>query len=453
MRSFLLAVSLFAGAAIQGAGIDQLRADYAQRFLDPQAHLRLSKHLEANGQRLTAFFVSEAARRQYFGDEVFDPAFRLVILDDPFDNSPEAEKRLAAAVAAAPGDAATLMKLADVYISRSNWKKAEPLVRKAIALAPDEHDYFAVLEQILVRANRLDDALKVRKQWADAHPQARETTIERVQQLLRAESPEAEKALAAALAAYPDEGILHFHHAGVLAEKDPAAAEKAYLRAAELEPKLAMVQGWTGRFFLKNTKEPERALEHYLNAYFLDPHFYDSEYAESRIRSLAYDRAQALIAAQPGADVATLLRHPDPVVVGLTIDRAGGAWKPEYAEPLISLLAHDDPNVRAMSSLVLSHHLAAADPRLDALLAHDDLRVRGMAAYIAGAKRGEAIVPLMTSWLDHPAQLIRYDAMSVLAMHGGKAGRDVLMKLRRSGKYIEPRLRDILDIAAGKKPR
>jgi HEAT repeat protein len=85
------------------------------------------------------------------------------------------------------------------------------------------------------------------------------------------------------------------------------------------------------------------------------------------------------------------------------------------------------------------------------LLAHDDLRVRGGAAYVAGALRGEAIVPLMTSWLDHESQLIRYDAISVLAISGGKPGHAVLMKLRKEGKVTELALRTILDMVAAKR--
>lgn len=441
MRFFLFAVSMSVCVAIHADELAQLRADYANRFMEPEAHLRLSKHLEEKGERLTAFFISEAARRQYFGDTVFDPAFRAVFLGDTFDNSPAAEKRLAAAVAAEPANASARMKLADVHLSRGEWKKAEREVRAAMAQVPDEYEYVAVLEEILRRDGREKDAVALTKQWVAAHPQTRSAVLSRIEELLEAKSPEAEKAIDAALVTYPEDALLHFHRAGVLRDKDQAAAAKAYLRAAELDPKSALIQGWTARFFLKQAKDPERALHYYLNAYFLDPHFNDGEYAEGRIRELAMDRATARIGQQ---DLVTLLRDPDPVVIGLSMDRVDTEWKDELIEPLIALLGHDDPTLRAVAMMVLSKHMRD-DARLAALLVHDDLRVRGMSAYIAAALRGEAIVPLMISWLEHPSQLIRYDAISVLAMHGGKPGRAALKKLRASGKVTEPRLREMLD--------
>jgi tetratricopeptide (TPR) repeat protein len=121
----------------------------------------------------------------------------------------------------------------------------------------------------------------------------------RIETLFTAKSPEAAKAIDAALATYPEDAFLHYHRAGILsASGDHAAAAKAYVRAAELDPKSAVIQGWTARFFLKQAKDPERALEYYLNAYFLDPHFYDTEYAEGRIRTLAMERGAARFQAE-----------------------------------------------------------------------------------------------------------------------------------------------------------
>src|SRR4051794_8751521 len=113
MRSLLIALLLAAPLSA-----DDLRQQYAIHFLDPKAHLRLAKDLMDHGDRLTAFFISETARQGYFPEEVFNPAFREVFLDDRFDNSADAEKRAAAAVAQAPDDPKKRMKLADIFLSR-----------------------------------------------------------------------------------------------------------------------------------------------------------------------------------------------------------------------------------------------------------------------------------------------------------------------------------------------
>ena len=66
-------------------------------------------------------------------------------------------------------------------------------------------------------------------------------------------------------------------------DKKIQEAEEHFVRAAALAKDSPHIQGWTGRFFLKVKLDGPKALEYYLNAYFLDPHFYDSEHAEDRI--------------------------------------------------------------------------------------------------------------------------------------------------------------------------
>jgi Flp pilus assembly protein TadD len=449
MRALLLAFTAVVSLAVHADELTQLRADYATHFLDPETHLRLSKHLEEKGDRLTAFFISEAARQQYFDEETFNRAFAVVFRDDHFDNSPEGEKRVAAEVVAAPDDAKKHSALADVFISRNEWKEAEAELRIAMKLAPDSDQYVNALAEVLRRDARSHDAAALLVDWVASHADSRGAARMRVETLLTARSPEAAKAIDEALTTHPDDAILHYHRAGLLnANGDHAGAAKAYVRAAELDPKSPVIQGWTARFFLKQAKDPERALDYYLNAYFLDPHFNDGEYAEGRIRTLAMERGAARYQAErsKGAALVKLLRDRDPFIALLAAQAAQDAWSEELTGPLIEFLGQDDPNLRAGAMLLLGSHMRANDERLAALLAHDDLRVRGAGAYVAGALRGEAIVPLMTSWLDHESQLIRYDAMSVLAMNGGASGRAVLMKLRKAGKVTEPRLRAILDM-------
>jgi hypothetical protein len=448
MRTLLLSLLLVAPTAGPADERATLRAEYASQFLTPEAHLWLSKYLNDRGERLTAFFVSEAARREYFEEEPFDRAFRAVFRDDHFDNSAAAEKKLKAEVDAAPEDAAKRARLADIFLSRREWKRAEKELRKLIVLT-DAYTDVEALRQVLISDGRDAEGDALIRTWMEKHPKSVEALRERIESLIRGHSPDLDKALAAAeaaLAEHPDDASLHFLSASALRDND--AAGKQYARAAELAPDSAYIQGWTARYFLKVLKDDARALEYYLNAYFNDPHFRDTEYAESRIRSLAMTMAAARTETLRSGGVAKRLTDADPVVVGLALEEADGAWRNEYADTVIALLAHDDPNVRALAAKALGGHLQPDDPRVDRLLEDPDLRVRGPAAYVAGALRGEKIVPLMTSWLEHPADLIRYDAISVLAINGGTVGRAVLMKLRSSGKVTEPRLKAMLDMVA-----
>lgn len=440
MHALLIALWL---AAPVPAG--DLWKQYTLHFLDPKAHLLLSKQLMANGDRLTAFFISEAARRNYFGDEVFDPAFREVFLDDHFDNSVAAEKRVAAEVAQTPGDAAKRVQLADIYLSRNEWKSAESELRKAIGLAPDTFQYVVVLAEVLRNDGRVKEGEQLMKAWVVRHPDTVESSSMRAAELLSSKPAEAAQLIDAGLAKYPDAAPLHLVRAQLLfARSDTAGAAKEFSRAAELDPKSALAQGSAGLFFLKTAHDKERALNYYLNAYFLDPHYYDGEYAESRIRDLAYGRAEAR---KGMTTLSVRLADADRLVVELAIEEANENWSDDLMAPLLALLRSDYPSSRYQAARILSLHLKPDDERLDRLLKDDDVRVRGAAAYIAGALRGAAIVPLMVSWLADPTELIQYDAVSVLALNGGPAGRAELVKFQQRQAVKNPHLRTLIERA------
>lgn len=450
-RIFLLLVFAFPIYA-NADELVQLRAEYASNFLNPETHLRLAKFLMDKGDRLNAFYISEAARRTYFGNASFDPAFRAVFRNDHFDNSVEAEKRLRESLEASPEDAKKRAQLADVFLSRSQWEKAESEIRIAAKLMPDSYAYVDVLGEILRRAGREVEAEATLNEWFAKHTQSLESLQARVHALGASNSTNAQAEADTALAAYPDDAYLHLLRAGLFeTDKNIESAAKEYVRAAELDNKSARIHGWTAHFFLKTMKDPARALQYYLNAYFIDPHFYDFEYAESRIPGVAswLARSRYTKARRSGESIVKLLEDTDPMIVGLALAEADKEWTSEMASAVIAILGNDGPT-RYSAAEVLGHHLRADDERIDRLLQDADLRVRSSSAYIAGALRGDMIVPLMASWLDHPADLIRYDAISVLATTAKQSGYELLMKVRAAGTVKEPRLRVMLDSVAHK---
>src|SRR5262249_48727092 len=66
---------------------------------------------------------------------------------------------------------------------------------------------------------------------------------------------------------------------------DLKQAEEYFVKAAEMSPNSVYIQSWVGRFFFKVRHDDLRALQFYLNAYFLSPHAYETEFVESRIRT------------------------------------------------------------------------------------------------------------------------------------------------------------------------
>src|SRR5262249_34001373 len=140
-----------------------------------------------------------------------------------------------------------------------------------------------------------------------------------------------------------------------------------FRKAAQLGKDDASIQGWTARFLLKVKKDQPQALQFYLNAYFLDPHFYDTEYAEGRIRSLNFDQANLRFreARKNGASLPRLLDDENPVVVSTAIHEMSKSWDAAFVKPLINVLSHDDDAVRWAATKTIMDHV---DREFDASL-------------------------------------------------------------------------------------
>jgi tetratricopeptide (TPR) repeat protein len=448
--SFLVVLSCLAGslAGADDPGLLAARRDFAEHYFKPEARLRLALFLAEHGQRLTGFFVSESARTD-FDEETFKRAVQAVYHRDDFQNGPEAEQALIRELASKPDVAKAHDRLADLYLSRGNWKKAEAELRKAIALDPESYDFVNVLAEVLRRDHRETEGAALEAEWLKSHPKSLAAYTRNIESLEKSE-PAAARAMAIeALKAFPDSGQLHYTYAAILHESGrlPEAAEE-FEKAASLAPRSAFIQGWTARFFLKVMKDSEKSLRYYLNAYFIDPDFYDSEFAEGRIRSLgtALGPAHYKEERAAGKTAPDLLDSTDPYVVLLALQEAEKSWSPEVQTRVVALLQHDDDSIRYGAATLLGQKVDASfDDELHRLLQSPDLRVRGTAAYIAGDRWQEKVVPILTPWLDEKPDLILYDAVSVLLQSGGESGKTVLRKFRDSGNAKAPRLAAMLD--------
>ena len=223
-------------------------------------------------------------------------------------------------------------------------------------------------------------------------------------------------------------------------------AEESFVQAAALAPRSVGIQSWVGRFFFKVKHDDERALSYYLNAYFLDPHAYETEFVESRVRTINYDAAtfryRELIRRDTG--LREILKDSNPTVVVIAIAVLADEWRPEYLKPLLECLSHDDEEVRWDATQAIKKHVDRSfDETLKDLLQSNDLRIRGLAAYIAVYLWKQQSFDLMRSMLRDNAQLLRFDAMSALSIDGGREGQQILRAYRAYEKH--PKLREMLN--------
>lgn len=223
-------------------------------------------------------------------------------------------------------------------------------------------------------------------------------------------------------------------------------AEQFFIKAAELSPNSAYIQSWVGRFFLKVKADKQNALHHYLNAYFLDPHAYESEFVESRIRGINAELAslQYRQLIKSGASPVKILGESNPTLVLIALEQMTIQWRPAYLKSVLEKMGHDDEAVRWQATEAIIRNVDRSfDGTLQALLNDIDLRKRGLAAYIAVHLWKKESFEILRTMLREKAQLLRFDALSALIMKGGSEGLQIAIEHRQ--RETHPVLKQLID--------
>ena len=238
----------------------------------------------------------------------------------------------------------------------------------------------------------------------------------------------------------------------LLKDKKLAEAEQSFVKAAKLAPNSALIQTWVGRFFFKAKSNNAQALPYYFNAYFLDPHAYETEYVESRIRNISLPDADARFAEliKNGKSLAEISTDANPLIVGKAVGQMAEQWKKEYVKILLECMSNDDSLVRWFAFTVIYKNADASfDQTLSALLNDKDLRKRGLAAYAIVERWKEKSCGVLKKMLADDADLIRFDALSALALGGGEPGLEILQSHRKV--ETNATLKELIDRALQKK--
>jgi tetratricopeptide (TPR) repeat protein len=445
-----LALCLPCAAQERARTLEELRADFAMRFLEPDAHMALAKHFRDSGNRLQAFYTLEAARRYRFEreefDEAFDAAFRRAA---PHDHSPAAEAKLLEEHARRPDALDLIEELVDIYSFRKDWTKAKAFIAKAVALRPDDFEYTRLMARALEEEDKDQEAERVVREYVARYPETVAGYQIRIEEVIEKDPAAAKSLLTEAARKFPREGVFVFGLGTLLqSEGKLREAEEHFARAARLAPDSVHIQSWVGRFFYKVRKDNRRALDYYLDAYLLDPHAYESEYVESRIPKINGELAEAEYERQvkAGVPLAKALEDPNPAVVYRALEQVRERWKPAHLKLLPALMGHDDTAVRWHAMLLIREKADRSfDPTLRALLADADPRRRGLAAYIAARLWKRESFPALRAMLREESQLLRFDAVSALVMEGGAEGRQIVAENLKAETH--PRLRKLMERA------
>lgn len=220
----------------------------------------------------------------------------------------EAEAEARALLADVPDDAETLSMLAAVLIDRGAFDEVEPMLARALELAPHSPIPWTNYGRVLQQQNR----------WA-----------------------EAEAHYTRAAAAFPNVAVFHLT-LGQIAQRARhfAEAEVAFRRASELEPRNAMAMTYLGMVLLRLDR-PDDAVATFERAIELNPKLAAAHgnlgNAEQKRGNLAaaeaaYERA-SLLGPQDGMSYVSLgvvkLRRGEPREAGEIFDRALTKFGPE----------------------------------------------------------------------------------------------------------------------------
>lgn len=446
----LLCVSVsFAQTNVVDPELIRLRHDWSMRYLEPGPHMELAKYFRAKGNEIQAFYILETARRYRFDQKEFDAAYIKHFGGfAPLDNSKSEEEKYTSLVKADPGNTKLLTHLADIYVSREDYEKAEPLFVSILAINPQDYSTVVALAEVYRRQERAEKATSILTSYETRYPESAGGYELRIQREFRSNKQSARQLVDEALKKFPSDGRFLYHRAW-LSKQDGKLddAEKHFVEAAKLAKTADYIQAGAAAFFRVERKDNARALPYYLNTYFLDPHAHFDGFAEAKVANLNSEIAKQQVDEwiRAGKKLDDLTGEQNPTVVAFALAKLTEQWDESKSRIFLKMLRHDDVLVRwnSMLTLISKEGIKLDTKIIDDLLKDEDLRVRGLAAYIAVRIRSDRSFVDIKALLREPAQVVRFDAISALLMFGGTTGKQ-LVKEHRNRESVKS-LRDLID--------
>ncbi len=455
-----LPLALLLAATASAATLEDARRRYRADFFELDAHVELADALYREGRLIDGYYVLDEARG-FFPQDRFDRAHARLILaggEAPWgagalDASPERYGEIKARVDYEPGDAAALAELAHIEGSRGRAAEAEVYADRALradpaqagalglkahlrARAKDEAGALAAFEKLCALGHDGPDmrsglefmeelaargvkggetsrrALASLKRLAAAQPGNAHAFSSYAVALWRAGDEKSARALAKG-APRPGAALLR----GLLFIQDKRWLDAAYWLEASLkdDPESRLALSKLASLSRNELKDPAAALKWYLLLFRLDPHFYDGEYAEWRVkRWLNARRDHAAAAATSARELRALLLSSDG---DLRAEAALQAGKRKERELLPELLARldDDVGVVTQNADYAAFELAKAYPGVLAphaadLLGSDAPFVRGKALNLFGDLDVKSARPYVLKGFSDPDAYVRFRA-------------------------------------------
>jgi hypothetical protein len=293
------------------------------------------------------------------------------------------------------------LRLAQHHYALSNKVQAFYIAEYARRMFGDDdftpafHDVAAV--KLITAYARTNEAEM--SQYAREHPDSLEGRLLAMDQLLkeRPKSKQAVQALEALLDRYP-------RHVG---------------------PKAV-----AARYFNKVNRDEVRALDLYIDLYFFDPHYYDGEYAEFRIKQIVSDHRESWWKARNKRHVPLkqwVTEEKNPRVLDGVIEQARSRWEASLAPVMLAMMDNDDPSIQSAAlHTLLAHPRDVSKSEISAILKGDDLVKRGMAAFLLVKCVTNADFTTLQDNLNSGVELVQIDTIQALGQISGASGLNYL---------------------------
>lgn len=203
--------------------------------------------------------------------------------------------------------------------------------------------------------------------------------------------------------------------------------EKIIEEAMAKYPNQYELKAMAAKYYLKGKKDYETALYLYIDLYFNNPHFYDWEYAEFRIKEITSSKKKEWFENRIKSGISIdqmAAKEKNPRVLDVLIDQAKENWDASMVQIMFTLMGNDDPYIQTSAlHRLLEHSADVSDKeRIRSMLKGDDLVKRAMAAFLVVKCLGEKEYPLLKDNLDSGIELIQIDTIQALSKMGGEAG-------------------------------
>ncbi len=373
------------------------REAFRDRYLHPDAHVRLAEALFRNGRDVDGFYVMLAAKG-LFGEGEFTRAHAHIVLYEEthflagqeYDASQAGEDRVKKLLGKNPRDPVLLNYLAHIAAGRGRHRDAVALLDRGLSYHPKDRGLLAFRAELAgTSPSDKDGALPYLTRLADTHPTSYEGRMalkelgrlaqgtrrsdersllarEALTELLKKHPRTPEVFSAAAMSAW-GRGDMHSvralvgeaqsrfrSHAGAsqiqgalaLLEKRPAEAYRSFQAAWEENPRDFYSAEKLAKLHLKHRADPEAALPFYLALYRNDPRFEDGESAELRIRRILDERRERLLRNAGNEGILRYLKSRDGSLRAEACVKAAQTKDPRWIDILAELLDDDTEIVR-----------------------------------------------------------------------------------------------------------